>query len=68
MILLLVIVAWILVLSLVMGVCAVARTGDLVQPERASAPTTRATTEPRPWERLEHQEVAVGAQLARHSR
>jgi hypothetical protein len=59
MILLLVIAAWILVLSLVTGLCAAARAGDLAQ--LATAPAGRGRREVALWEPLEHLEISARA-------
>lgn len=53
MILLLVIAAWIFLLTLVVGLCAAARIGDLAQLVSTAAEWNRAV-ENRPWEPLEH--------------
>jgi hypothetical protein len=60
MILLLVVAAWILVLSLLAGLCAVARAGDLAQLAHAPGPAGRERTES-PWEQSEHLEIAARA-------
>ncbi len=63
MILLLVIAAWILVLSLVAGLCAAARVGDNAQLARASATGARRRAESPAWEPLEHLEIAAHTPL-----
>jgi hypothetical protein len=63
MILLLVIAAWILVLSLVAGLCGAARVGDLAQVAHSPAASGWARTEPPKWEPLEHREISAHANL-----
>ena len=63
MILLLVIASWILVLSLVAGLCGAARVGDLAQLAHTSAAGGWARTEPPTWEPLEHLEISTHANL-----
>jgi hypothetical protein len=63
MILLLVIAAWILVLSLVVGLCRTARLGDLAQLAHGAAAGGWARTEAPKWEPLEHREIAAHANL-----
>jgi hypothetical protein len=60
MILLLVVAAWILVLSLVAGLCVAARAGDLAQLAHAPGPAGRERTESA-WEPAEHLEIAARA-------
>jgi hypothetical protein len=59
MILLLVIAAWILVLSLVTGLCAVARAGDSAQPTHAPASAGWGRVQSLAWEPAEHLEIAA---------
>lgn len=61
MILLLVIAAWMFVLSVVAGLCAAARTGDLAQSAPAPAGWRRSGATAR--EPLEHLEIAARANL-----
>ncbi|MGP0100387.1 MAG: hypothetical protein ACLPUT_02050 [Solirubrobacteraceae bacterium] len=61
MILLLVIAAWILVVSMVAGLCAAARTGDIAQLAHASAPI--GWGESPAWEPVEHLEISARANL-----
>jgi hypothetical protein len=63
MILLLVIAAWILALSLVAGLCAAARTGDLAQLTHAPASSGWGRVRPLAWEPAEHQEILVHAEV-----
>jgi hypothetical protein len=63
MILLLVIATWILVLSLVVGLCGAARAGDLAQFAHQSAAGGWSRTEPPKWEPLEHLEISAHANL-----
>ncbi len=63
MILLFVIAAWILATSLVAGLCAAARAGDLVQLEHASAPAGWGRVPLPAWESIEHLEIAASAGL-----
>jgi hypothetical protein len=63
MIVLLLIAAWIVVLSLVMGLCAAARVGDVAQLTHASAPAGRVHAEPAAWESSGHLEIAVRANV-----
>jgi len=63
MILLLVIAAWVLVLSLIVGLCAAARVGDLAQLAHASATGGRGRTESPAWEPFEHMDIAARAPL-----
>ncbi len=57
MILLLAVTVWMLVLALVAGVCAAARSGDAAQPSN----TPGARQEPTVWESFERAEIAVPA-------
>jgi hypothetical protein len=59
MIILLIIVAWIVVFSLVAGLCAAARVGDVELLTRAYAPT--AAAQPLAWEPSQHVELSVRA-------
>lgn len=63
MILLLVIASWILVLSLVTGLCAAARAGDFAQLTHASAAAGWGAAEPLAWETAEHLEIAARANV-----
>jgi|GEM_PF-2371143 hypothetical protein len=63
MILLLVIAAWILVLSLVAGLCGAARMGDLAQLAHPSAAGGWASAEPATWEPLVHLEISARASV-----
>ena len=59
--LLLIIPAWILILSLIAGLCAAARLGDLGAPEYASASDTWMRGEPLEWEAAEHLTISAHA-------
>jgi hypothetical protein len=61
MILLLVIAAWILALSLVVGLCAAARAGDLAQLTPASVSSGWARVRSLAWEPAEHREILAHA-------
>jgi hypothetical protein len=61
MILLLVIAAWIVVLSLIAALCAAARVGDREPLTRANAPTGSGQAEPLVWEPAEHGKIAAHA-------
>jgi hypothetical protein len=50
MILPLIAVAWIVILSVVAGLCAAARAGDLAQPARATSGGERGPREPQAWQ------------------
>jgi hypothetical protein len=63
MILLLVIAAWILALSLVTGLCAAARRGDLAQLTRAPTSTRWGRVRPLAWEQAEHREILAHADV-----
>jgi hypothetical protein len=63
MILLLAIAAWILALSLVMGLCAAARTGDIAQLTRAPASSGWGRVRPLAWEPAEHREILAHADV-----
>jgi hypothetical protein len=63
MILLIVIAAWIFVISVVAGLCAAARVGDLTQVAHASANSGRGRAESPAWEPLEHLEIGARAPL-----
>ncbi|MGD0452030.1 MAG: hypothetical protein ABSB69_00395 [Solirubrobacteraceae bacterium] len=58
---LLVIAVWILVLSLVTGLCAAARAGDLAQLVTAPAGRGRGETTTTLWEQFEHAEISARA-------
>jgi hypothetical protein len=64
MIILLIIAAWTVVLSLVAGLCAAARLGDVGLLTRARAPVRPGQTEPLAWERAEHFEITARANVA----
>ena len=57
MILSLAVIAWIVLLSLVAGLCAAARAGDLAQPASAR----RARRKPTGWESFERAEIVAHA-------
>jgi hypothetical protein len=57
MILMFAVTAWILVLSLVTGLCAAARMGDLAQ----LVPAGRGRRQPTGWEPFEHVEISARA-------
>ncbi len=61
MILLPVVAAWVLVLSLVAGLCVAARAGDLAQLAYTPAPAVRGRLDSPVWEPAEQAEVAVHA-------
>lgn len=63
MILLIVIAAWILVLSVVAGLCVTARAGDLTQLAQASAPAGWGRSGSDTREPLEHLEISARANL-----
>jgi hypothetical protein len=60
-IVLLIITAWTVVFSLVAGLCAVARVGDVELLTRASAPSGAAQAQPLTWEPAQHVEITVRA-------
>jgi len=63
MILLLIIAAWILVLSVIAGLCAAARAGDLARLAQASAPAGWERSGAAAREPLEHLEISAHANL-----
>jgi hypothetical protein len=60
-ILLLIIATWIVVFSLVAGLCAAARVGDVELLTRACAPTAAGQAQPLAWEPSQHVEISVRA-------
>jgi hypothetical protein len=63
MIVLLIIAAWIVVMSLVAGLCAAARVGDVGLLTRASAPTGVGQAPPLAWEPSQHVEISARANV-----
>lgn len=61
MIILLIIAAWIVVFSLVAGLCAAARVGDAELLTRAYAPTAAGQVQPLAWEPAQHVEIYARA-------
>lgn len=59
MILVFAVAAWILVISLVAGLCAAAHAGDLAQ--LAPAPAGRGATQPTEWQQFERVEITAHA-------
>lgn len=60
-ILLLIIAAWIVLCSLVAGLCVAARVGDVELFTRACAPRAAGQAQPLPWEPSQHVEISVRA-------
>ncbi len=67
MILLFAVAGWIVVLSLVAGLCTAARVGDAMQPQHGPAPAGRTRSPLPTWEPIEDRKVATRATVCAES-